>query len=76
MIKSDDLFFKMGQAYLNINKGTKGGKPRLPKLGKTEVKQKKLEMDSTKKGRLFNVYRPIMTTIFIGRLMQIGSITN
>ena len=56
MIKSDDLFFKNGQAYLNINKGTKGGKPRIAKIiGKTEAETKEIvKWIQSKKGRLFN----------------------
>ena len=56
MIKSDDLFFKNGQAYLNINKGTKGGKPRIAKIiGKTEEETKAIvEWIQSKEGRLFN----------------------
>lgn len=56
MIKSDDLFFKNGQAYLNINKGTKGGKPRIAKIvGETEEETKSIvEWIQSKEGRLFN----------------------
>ncbi len=56
MIKSDDLFFKNGQAYLNINKGTKGGKPRIAKIvGETEEETKEIvEWIQSKDGRLFN----------------------
>ena len=56
MIKSDDLFFKNGQAYLNINKGTKGGKPRIAKIvGETEEETKSIvEWIQSKQGRLFN----------------------
>lgn len=56
MIKSDDLFFKNGQAYLNINKGTKGGKPRIAKIvGETEEETKSIvEWIQSKNGRLFN----------------------
>lgn len=56
MIKSDDLFFKNGQAYLNVNKGTKGGKPRIAKIvGKTEAETKEIiKWIQSKKGRLFN----------------------
>lgn len=56
MIKSDDLFFKNGQAYLNITKGTKGGKPRIAKIvGKTEEETKEIvEWIQSKEGRLFN----------------------
>lgn len=56
MIKSDDLFFKNGQAYLNINKGTKGGKPRIAKIvGETEEETKDIvKWIQSKEGRLFN----------------------
>jgi integrase len=56
MIKSDDLFFKNGQAYLNITRGTKGGKPRVAKIvGKTDAETKEIvKWIQSKKGRLFN----------------------
>lgn len=56
MIKSDDLFFKNGQAYLNVTQGTKGGKPRVAKIvGKTEDETKAIvKWIQSKKGRLFN----------------------
>ena len=56
MIKADDLFFKNGQAYLNINKGTKGGKPRIAKIvGETEEETKAIvKWIQSKQGRLFN----------------------
>lgn len=56
MIKSDDLFFKNGQAYLNVTKGTKGGKPRIAKIvGKTEAETREIvKWIQSKKGRLFN----------------------
>ena len=56
MIKADDLFFKNGQAYLNITKGTKGGKPRIAKIvGKTDAETKEIvKWIQSKKGRLFN----------------------
>lgn len=55
MIKSDDLFFENGQAYLNINKGTKGGKSRVAKIvGKTEAETKEIvKWIQSKEGRLF-----------------------
>ena len=55
-IKSDDLFFKNGQAYLNITRGTKGGKPRVAKIvGKTEEETKAIvKWIQSKEGRLFN----------------------
>lgn len=31
-IESKDLFFKNGKAYLNVTKGTKGGKPRIVEI--------------------------------------------
>lgn len=56
MIKAEDLFFKNGQAYLNVNKGTKGGKSRIAKIaGKTEAETKEIvKWIQSKKGRLFN----------------------
>lgn len=56
MIKSDDLFFKNGQAYLNVTKGTKGGKPRIAKIvGKTEAETREIvKWIQSKKGQLFN----------------------
>lgn len=56
MIKSDDLFFKNGQAYLNVTQGTKGGKPRVAKIvGKTEEETKEIvKWIQSKDGRLFN----------------------
>ena len=56
MIKSDDLFFENGQAYLNVTRGTKGGKPRIAKVvGKTEEETKDIvKWIQSKQGRLFN----------------------
>ena len=56
MIEAEDLFFENGQAYLNINKGTKGGKPRIAKIvGKTEEETKDIiKWIQSKEGRLFN----------------------
>lgn len=56
MIKAEDLFFKNGQAYLNVTRGTKGGKPRVAKIvGKTEDETKAIvKWIQSKKGRLFN----------------------
>lgn len=56
MIRAEDLFFKNGQAYLNIDKGTKGGKSRVAKiLGKTEEETKDIvKWIQSKEGRLFN----------------------
>lgn len=56
MIKAEDLFFKNGQAYLNVTRGTKGGKPRVAKIvGKTDEETKDIvKWIQSKKGRLFN----------------------
>lgn len=56
MIRAEDLFFENGQAYLNINKGTKGGKSRVAKIvGKTEAETKDIiKWIQSKEGRLFN----------------------
>lgn len=56
MIEAEDLFFKNGQAYLNIDKGTKGGKSRVAKIvGKTEEETKDIvKWIQSKEGRLFN----------------------
>ena len=56
MIKAEDLFFKNGQAYLNVTQGTKGGKPRVAKIvGKTKEETKEIvEWIQSKQGRLFN----------------------
>lgn len=56
MITADDLFFENNQAYLNITRGTKGGKPRVAKIvGKTEEETKEIvEWIQSKQGRLFN----------------------
>lgn len=56
MIEAEDLFFENGQAYLNINKGTKGGKLRVAKIvGKTEAETKDIiKWIQSKEGRLFN----------------------
>ena len=56
MIRAEDLFFENGQDYLNINKGTKGGKPRIAKIvGKTEAETKDIiKWIQSKEGRLFN----------------------
>ena len=56
MIKAEDLFFENGQAYLNVTRGTKGGKPRIAKIvGKTEEETKDIvKWIQSKKGRLFN----------------------
>lgn len=56
MITADDLFFENNQAYLNITRGTKGGKPRVAKIvGKTEEETKEIvKWIQSKQGRLFN----------------------
>lgn len=56
MIRAEDLFFENGQAYLNVTRGTKGGKPRIAKIvGKTEEETKDIvKWIQSKKGRLFN----------------------
>lgn len=56
MVRAEDLFFKNGQAYLNIDKGTKGGKSRVAKIvGKTEEETKDIvKWIQSKEGRLFN----------------------
>lgn len=56
MITADDLFFENNQAYLNITRGTKGGKPRVAKIvGKTDEETKDIvKWIQSKKGRLFN----------------------
>lgn len=56
MIRAEDLFFENGQAYLNVDKGTKGGKPRVAKIvGKTEAETKEIvKWIQSKQGRLFN----------------------
>lgn len=56
MIKAEDLFFENNQAYLNITRGTKGGKSRVAKIvGKTEEETKEIvEWIQSKEGRLFN----------------------
>lgn len=56
MITAEDLFFENGQAYLNVTKGTKGGKSRVAKIvGKTEEETKDIvKWIQSKEGRLFN----------------------
>lgn len=56
MIRAEDLFFENGQAYLNITRGTKGGKSRVAKIvGKTEEETKDIvKWIQSKQGRLFN----------------------
>lgn len=54
-ITSDDLFFEKGKAYLNVTKGTKGGKARVVEImGVSEEETKNIvEFIQSKKGRLF-----------------------
>lgn len=56
MIRAEDLFFENGQAYLNVDKGTKGGRSRVAKIvGKTEAETKDIiKWIQSKEGRLFN----------------------
>ena len=55
MIRAEDLFFENGQAYLNVDKGTKGSKSRVAKIvGKTEAETKEIvKWIQSKEGRLF-----------------------
>ena len=59
-IEAGDLFFKDGMAYLNVNKGTKNGKPRIAEIhGVSEAETKMLiEFIQSKKGRLFPKLSP------------------
>lgn len=54
-IESKDLFFKNGKAYLNVTKGTKGGKPRIVEIcGISEGETKMIvEWIQSREGRLF-----------------------
>lgn len=54
-ITSDDLFFENGKAYLNVTRGTKGGKARVVEImGVSEDDTKNIvEFIQSKKGRLF-----------------------
>lgn len=54
-ITSDDLFFENGKAYLNVTRGTKGGKTRVVEImGVSEDDTKNIvEFIQSKKGRLF-----------------------
>lgn len=54
-ITSDDLFFENGKAYLNVTRGTKGGKSRVVEImGVSEDDTKNIvEFIQSKKGRLF-----------------------
>lgn len=59
-IEAGDLFFKDGMAYLNVNKGTKNGKPRIAEIhGVSEAETKMLiDFIQSKKGRLFPKLSP------------------
>lgn len=54
-IESEDLFFKNGKAYLNVTRGTKGGKPRIVEIcGVSDGETKMIvEWIQSKEGRLF-----------------------
>ena len=54
-ITSDDLFFEDGKAYLNVTKGTKGGKARIVEImGASEEETRDIiKSIQSKKGRLF-----------------------
>lgn len=54
-IESKDLFFKNGKAYLNVTKGTKGGKPRIVEIcGISEGETKMIvEWIQSREGKLF-----------------------
>lgn len=54
-IESKDLFFKNGKAYLNVTKGTKGGKLRIVEIcGVSEGETKMIvEWIQSKEGKLF-----------------------
>lgn len=54
-ITSDDLFFIEGKAYLNVTKGTKGGKARIVEImGASEEETEDIvKFIQSKKGRLF-----------------------
>ena len=54
-ITSDDLFFEDGKAYLNVTKGTKGGKARVVEImGASEEETRDIvAFIQSKKGRLF-----------------------
>ena len=54
-IESKDLFFKDGKAYLNVTKGTKGGKPRIVEIcGTSEGETKTIvEWIQSREGKLF-----------------------
>ena len=54
-IESKDLFFDNGKAYLNVTKGTKGGKPRIVEIcGISEGETKMIvEWIQSREGKLF-----------------------
>lgn len=54
-IESEDLFFKNGKAYLNVTRGTKGGKPRIVEIcGVSDGETKMIvEWIQAREGRLF-----------------------
>lgn len=54
-IESTDLFFKNGKAYLNVTKGTKGGKFRVAEIIGVSPEETKdlINFIQSKKGRLF-----------------------
>ena len=55
-IEAEDLFFENGKAWLKVDKGTKGGKPRKVEIcGKTDAETRDLvRWIQSKKGRLFS----------------------
>lgn len=54
-IESKDLFFKNGKAYLNVTKGTKGGKARIVEICGTSEGETKMivEWIQSRNGKLF-----------------------
>lgn len=54
-IESKDLFFKDGKAYLNVTKGTKGGKARIVEICGTSEGETKMivEWIQSREGKLF-----------------------
>ncbi len=68
-IKSDDLFFKNGQAYLNINKGTKGGKPRIANWQARRSGNKSMKWFNPKRdGIIVNYDQPFYRATYANRL--------
>lgn len=59
-IEAEDLFFTNGKPYLNVNKGTKNGKPRVVEIhGVSEAETKMIvEFIQSRKGRLFPKLSP------------------